>query len=290
MKIAVTGATGFVGSHALAQLSLRSDHQVVAVSHNGIFPENLGLNITKAQMDIAAQSDDAFDALGCPDVVLHLAWAGLPNYRSLHHYESELPRQYRFLCGLLSSGLKHLVVSGTCYEYGMQGGELSESSFALPANPYAYAKNSLRQQLEYLQVNMNHSFRLTWARLFYMYGSGQARTSLYSQLQAALNSGEPTFPMSCGEQLRDFLPVEEVARLLVELALSNNIQGIVNVCSGQPISIRRLVERWIAASGQQIALDLGRFPYADHEPLAFWGSAARLNSLLSSDTHSNVSR
>ena len=104
--------------------------------------------------------------MGRPDVLIHLAWGGLPNYRSLHHFEHELPIQYRFLSDLVRSGLSGLVVAGTCFEYGMQSGQLSEDMGSCPDNPYGFAKDALRRQLEYLhEVN---SFALTWARLFYI--------------------------------------------------------------------------------------------------------------------------
>ena len=204
--------------------------------------------------------------------------------RSLHHFESELPAQYRFLRALVDGGLARLVVTGTCYEYGMASGELVESQTVQPANPYAHAKNVLRQQLEYLRASCG-SFALTWARLFYMYGNGQASTSLYPQLVAALRRGDATFAMSRGEQLRDFLPVEEMARLLIDVALAPTADGIVNICSGTPVSVRRLVEQWIAQSGRDIALELGRYRYPDYEPLAFWGSTQRLRQIVPHDAN-----
>jgi dTDP-6-deoxy-L-talose 4-dehydrogenase (NAD+) len=77
--------------------------------------------------------------------------------------------------------------------------------------------------------------------------------------------------MSGGEQLRDYLPVREVARRLVRLALTPRDLGPVNVCSGTPISVRRLVEGWIKEHGWKIELKLGALPYPDYEPMAFWG-------------------
>lgn len=283
MKIAVTGATGFVGSHVLAQLGRRPDVQIVATSRSGRSTAGWPPGIQHVVLDLADAGPDAFDRLGRPDIVMHLAWGGLPNYRSLHHFESELPAQYRFLRLLVDGGLSRLVVTGTCYEYGMVNGELTESQAPEPTNPYAHAKNVLRQQLEYLRANCG-SFALTWARLFYMYGDGQAPTSLYPQLMAALRRGDISFAMSRGEQLRDFLPVEEAARLLVDVAMAPAADGIVNICSGTPISVRSLVERWVAQSGRDIALDLGRYPYPNYEPLAFWGSTRRLRQIVRDDS------
>ena len=118
---------------------------------------------------------------------MHLAWDGLPNYRSLHHFETELPKQYRFLREVVSRGLKSLLVTGTCFEYGMQNGELSESLICMPDNPYGYAKDALRRQLTFLKTEFQ--FNLTWARLFYMYGEGQGSKSIYS-LRLRLSSAK----------------------------------------------------------------------------------------------------
>jgi len=279
MKVAVTGATGFVGSHVLAELGQRSDVTIVAASRGRAPASGWPAGVEPVTLDVGNAGLDAFERLGRPDIVMHLAWGGLPNYRSLHHFETELPAQYRFLRALVDGGVSRLVVSGTCYEYGMVSGELTESQAAQPSNPYAHAKNALRQQLEYLRASAG-SFGLTWARLFYMYGDGQAPTSLYPQLMAALRRGDARFAMSGGEQLRDFLPVGEVARLLVDVALAPAAVGTVNICSGTPVSVRSLVEGWVAQSGREIALDLGRYPYPDYEPFAFWGSAQRLRQIV----------
>jgi len=220
----------------------------------------------------------AFDLMGKPDVLIHLAWGGLPNYKSLHHYEEELPAHYRFLKSLVESGLKNLLVTGTCFEYGMQSGPLSEHMEARPNNPYGFAKDMLRRQLEYLQQVTQ--FNLTWTRLFYLYGEGQAENSLLPQLKRAVERGDRIFKMSDGEQLRDYLPISEVAKLLVSLAMAGRDNGVVNVCSGKPISVRKLVEGWIRENGWSIDLNLGHYPYPDYEPMAFWGNRDKLTQCV----------
>ncbi|HEY4958475.1 MAG TPA: NAD-dependent epimerase/dehydratase family protein, partial [Caldimonas sp.] len=219
-----------------------------------------------------------FDRLGRPDALIHLAWGGLPNYQSLHHYEQELPAHYALLKQLVRDGLANLVVAGTCFEYGMQSGPLAETMNALPANPYALAKDTLRRQLQQLQGEL--PFALTWARLFYLHGEGQAATALLPQLRQAVAAAKPTFAMSGGEQLRDYVAVEQAADHLVALAAKRREHGVVNVCSGRPVSVRSLVEGWIAANRWSIGLDLGRYPYPAHEPMAFWGDSAKLTQCL----------
>ena len=278
-KIAVTGAGGYVGRHVVRALAGRNDIEVVACFRNPEQAVDLPVGVKCAKLDIT-EPDDAYDRIGRPDAMIHLAWAGLPNYRSLHHFESELPAQYGFLRSLVEQGLSAMLVTGTCYEYGMLSGELHEEMESPPTNPYGFAKASLRRQLRFLQ--QDHSFSLTWTRLFYSYGEGQAPSSIYSQLRAAVARGDASFTMSKGEQLRDFLPIETVAQHLAELAVDTPDTD-VNVCSGQPVSIRGLVEAWQARHGWNLPLELGIYPYPTYEPLAFWGSRARLEKLVGAD-------
>ncbi|MEJ8847078.1 NAD(P)-dependent oxidoreductase [Variovorax rhizosphaerae] len=277
MRIAVTGASGFIGRHVLQALVSRKGVEAIAVSRTA--PGDwLPLGVRQVALDMAALPTDPFDVIGRPDAVIHLAWGGLPNYMSRGHYEVQLPLQYRFLQRLVDGGLSSLICTGTCLEYGMRSGELQEFLPTDPRNPYGFAKDALRRQLEFLAVE--RGLRLGWARLFYMYGDGQAAGSLYSQFLAAGAAGASEFPMSGGEQLRDFLHVAEVARSLVALACDAPGPWVVNVCSGRPTSVRRLVEGWLEERGWSMKLALGRYPYPNYEPMAFWGSNARLTQLL----------
>jgi nucleoside-diphosphate-sugar epimerase len=277
MKVAVSGATGFIGRHVLAEL-VSHPVDVVAVVRDISPVHSILSDIAIVQVDLDSAPQNAFDAMGRPDVLIHLAWGGLPNYRSLHHFEHELPIQYRFLSGLVRSGLPALVVAGTCLEYGMQSGQLSEAMEAYPDNPYAFAKDTLRRQLEYLRKSQPFAF--TWTRLFYLYGDGQAESSLLPQLKLAVEQGHGVFSMSGGEQLRDYLSVIDVAKTLVMLGLNRADIGVLNLCSGKPISVRKLVEDWIEENGWQIKLNLGHYSYPDYEPLAFWGDRGKLDNFL----------
>lgn len=281
MKIAVTGAAGFVGRAVVAALQA-SGVDVVAVLRPGrVWPVSAA-PVALAHLDIADPPADAFARIGHPDALIHLAWGGLPNYRSLHHLERELPAHYRFLAELARGGLGTLLAAGTCFEYGMQSGLLGEDLRTQPANGYGSAKDQLRRQLEALRDTLPDParFALTWARLFYMHGEGQSPNALWPQLRSAVARGDAAFAMSGGEQLRDYLNVTEVARRLVDLALVGRGVGVVNVCSGQPVSVRALVESWIAANDWRIAPDYGRHPYSEHEPMAFWGDASKLERLV----------
>ena len=279
MKVVVTGGTGFIGRHVVAELEQRSISPVLMLRPGSVPPSSRS-NHTVVQIDVMDPPSNGFELMGSPDVLIHLAWGGLPNYRSLHHFEVELPAQYNFLKGMIQSGLKNLVVTGTCFEYGMQSGSLHEDMESKPTNPYGFAKDSLRRQLEYIKYDQ--PFALTWVRLFYLYGIGQAENSLLPQLKYAVERGDEEFNMSGGEQLRDYLPITEVAKFIVSLAMANRDDGIVNICSGRPISVRKLVEDWITENEWSIKLNLGHYPYPNYEPMAFWGDRQKLDRCLDS--------
>jgi len=277
MKIAVTGTTGFVGRHVLAELFTKP---IDVVAHVRKIENKLELPLCKkVNFDLYDKSKNAFAELLRPDALIHLAWSGLPNYKSNHHLDEELEYQYEFLEGLVKSGLQTMVIAGTCFEYGMQSGQLNEDILPQPNNSYSIAKDVLRVKLESLKKQKN--FNLIWARIFYLYGEGQSRSSIYSQLITAVEEGKDFFNMSKGEQLRDYLPVTVAAKYLVQLALSNIDVGIVNVCSGVPISVLDLVEKWKEKNGWTIRLNLGYYDYPDYEPMHFWGDNRKLLSVLS---------
>ena len=100
MHIAVTGATGFLGRHVIPAL-LAQDLTVTAVLRPGGEEKPWIDGLAKVAMDLSKPPGDLFESLGRPDAVIHLAWQGLPNYKSLHHFETELPFQYRFLISLV---------------------------------------------------------------------------------------------------------------------------------------------------------------------------------------------
>lgn len=277
MKIAVTGAHGFIGRHVVAELQGRGIETIALVRAPSAAPRGAREVVFDHRHDAA----DVHERAGRPDVLLHLSWGGLPHYDSLHHFESERPAHYRFIAAMVNAGVRHVVVAGTCFEYGLRDGPLREDQHCEPANAYGHAKDALRRELAFLA--RQRPFALTWARLFYLHGDGQSPNSLWPLLRAAVARGELEFPMSGGEQLRDYLPVTVAAGHLAALAQRGGKgDGIVNVCSGRPVSVRALVEGWIREHGWSITPRLGHYPYPAHEPMAFWGDDAKLRLCLSS--------
>ncbi|MGN6165583.1 MAG: NAD-dependent epimerase/dehydratase family protein [Flavisolibacter sp.] len=283
-KILVTGASGFIGNYVITEL-LKRQQKVIATStseHKCLsmpwFPH---VDYIPFKFEEFATEVNYFDFFEKPDAVIHLAWEGLPNYKSLFHFEKNLPVHYSFLKNLIINGVRDVSVTGTCFEYGFKEGELKEQMPADPVNAYAIAKDALRRFMQQLQAS--HSFIFKWIRLFYMYGKGQNPNAVFSQLDKAIENNDPVFNMSGGEQVRDFLPVEDVAAFITSIALQEKITGIINCCSGQPKKLKDLVLQYIKEKKSDITVNLGYYPYPDYEPMIFWGNNNKLQTIIKNE-------
>ena len=277
MKVALTGGTGFIGQH-VRKLLAKSSHEVSLVLRDQAKISELGANEKFVIADIREDRSDWFDYLSRPDVLLHLAWGGLPNYLDSYHFDVELPSQVKFLNNLIIGGLCQLVVTGTCYEYGLTSGALVESQETNPNTPYGIAKDLLRRELFEIQLRQN--FELTWARIFYPYGDGQSEMSIYSQLRAAMTSGDQQFKMGSGKQVLDFISVEKVASTLVSLTTRCAGVGVVNIGSGEPQSVLDFVKDQIQVLGAQLEPLVGALPDRNFESQAFCADTQKLHGLL----------
>lgn len=281
MRILITGASGFIGNFVIKEFLKLNEFEIIATSNDSLDKikqfEWYG-DVEYIEQDLNEEKDNYFNFFKKPDLLIHLAWQGLPNYNELFHFERNLFKNYRFIKNIVENGLKDLNVIGTCLEYGIKNGCLSEDTPTAPITPYALAKDTLRGFIEQLKNKIDFNFK--WIRLFYMYGEGQNPKSLLSQLDYALVHNQDVFNMSGGEQLRDYLPVEKVAEHIIKISLQNEFNGIINCCSGKPISIRKLVEDHMKKRNKFIKLNLGYYPYPDYEPFAFWGDNTKLKKIL----------
>lgn len=280
MKILVTGATGFVGNHVITEV-LKMNHVAIVTSldnYNRAKKFDWFNEVEYIQCNLNKEVKDFYSYFKKPDLMIHLAWEGLPNFNELYHFEKNLVANYYFIKNMIQNGLTNCSVIGTCLEYGLQHGCLREDIETKPTTPYGLAKDTLRKYI--VELSKIYKFDYKWIRLFYLYGKGQNPNSILSQLDRALENKEEVFNMSGGEQLRDYLAVEKVAEYIVKISIQNKINGSINCCSGKPISIKELVNAYLKQKNKNIKLNLGYYPYPDYEPMAFWGDTARLKEVL----------
>jgi len=280
MKVLVTGSCGFIGNYVIKELIKRNDFSIIATDINTKKAKNFEWfkDVRFIECNLNNKKENFFAFFENPDYLIHLAWEGLPNYNEIYHFERNYITNYHFIKNMVINGISDVSAIGTCLEYGLKEGCLSENLIANPITPYGLAKDTLRKSLEILTNKINFNFK--WIRLFYIFGKGQNPKSLLPQLEKAIEDNIKVFNMSGGEQLRDYLSVEKVAEYIVKISLQNKINGIINCCSGNPISIRKLVENYLKERGKNIKLNLGYYDYPNYEPMAFWGDNKKLKLII----------
>ena len=199
--------------------------------------------------------------------LIHCAWDNVRDNLNFIHLEQHFGDHLMFLKKLIDIGIQKIIVTGSCYEYGLQYGPVDEKELTKPNTPYAIAKDALHKSLSFLTQDTKTD--LLWCRLFYNYGHGQDPKSIISLFDEAIQRGDKYFNMSLGEQLLDYLSVSETAAQLVSLLEVN--RGIFNICSGKPISLRRFLEKRMQEKKKFIKLRLGHFPYRKQDSMAIWG-------------------
>jgi nucleoside-diphosphate-sugar epimerase len=276
LKVVVTGASGFIGSHVIATLQCVEGIDVVATGRDEEALRDLGVEWVAT--DLYESGGKSHQRLAQADLLIHLAWADVTDVSNPVHTTTHLPNNAEFLVDMARRGVQRICCVGSCFEYGLSSGCLSEESTPQPVTPYGQAKDQLRRQIEPTLVAVGSSLR--WLRPFFTHGKGQHPHALFAQLNHAIETGQARFPMSGGAQVRDYLPVSVLAEAIVKASLQTEIDGIINICSGKPRTVRAMVEQHIASSGSSIEPELGRFPYPTHTPMEFWGDSTKLTASM----------
>ena len=276
IKILVTGSSGFIGKKIVNQLSLDNSIVIIRTTRNkkDVSKNILYYDIYDCKFDI-----NLYEFYGKPDILLHCAWDDVKNINRLDHVYQQSYYHIKFLENLISNGLKKTVVLGTCFEYGKLNGELSENQAVNPVTSYAIAKNAIRIHIESHIKKQGNIFQ--WIRVFYTYDkTGKTGNNIVHHLKKAIDKKENLFNMTNGEKKLDFIEVNELSYLIKKIILQNEINGIINCCSGKPQTTLNLVKSCLKVWNKKIKLNTGFYSYRDYEPDYFYGNISKLNKIL----------
>jgi len=273
MKVLLTGGTGFIGSHFLNQ-ALAAGHQVLALRRSPGSCPRIELIAQPEWLDAQLDQISAYQIKGC-DVLVHLAaHTGNIPYDTLTNclrwnlmVVLELFEQARL------AGIQRFIVAGSCFEYGHSGERYEAIPADAPLEPSnSYAASKAATSIALSQWAEEYNLNLEILRIFHVFGEGELESRLWPSLRRAALCGAD-FPMTQGEQLRDFMAVQDVAKAFLHEAESLNNQDtgaiIKNIGSGKQQTIRHFCEYWWnhwQASGK---LMVGALPYRPREVMRY---------------------
>lgn len=267
----VTGSDGYIGQGVVAEL-LNKGCEVTAMGFTpcGIKHKNLKENLG----DIFSYD---FNSSEIPDMVLHLAWRNGFIHNDLSHLE-DLPKHYLFLKAALNAGVNRVAVMGTMHEVGYHEGAVSESTPCNPTTLYGVAKNALRQMTK--ELCRQHDAQLQWLRGFYLVSNDGRGSSIFAKLVNSEREGKKEFPFTSGRCKYDFLPYDQFCQQVVAAVTQDKVDGVINICSGQPIALGEYIEHFISENGFSIRLAYGKYPDRPYDSPAIWGDSTKIRQIL----------
>lgn len=271
MRILVSGANGYLGRGIVKQL-LDYDQEVVATDFKCDMVDDRAKKIDCNLFEV----EDPFLYFNKPDVLLHLAWRdGFSHYSDSHI--DDLSKHYMFLKSIACSDIGKIAVLGSMHEIGFFEGSVKEDTPCNPITPYGISKNSLRMLTQMLCAQNNKTYM--WLRGFYIVSNNRHGSSVFSKIANAEAEGELEFPLTMGKNQFDFIDYDSFCEKVCRAILQNDINGIINICSGQPERLAERIERFVLENHYRIHLKYGAFPDRPYDSKAIWGDNQKINEI-----------
>lgn len=282
MRCLVTGATGHIGSHLVRHL-LECNVEVAALvrpTTNNLWRIEdvisrlciISGDLSNIELSCAAIREFA------PEVVFHLGWYGVGGRHrdDVAQLTQNLYGSIDLLCLAYESGCKRWVGLGSQAEYGAYNGILTEDLPTHPTTFYGTAK--LCVCLLSQKLCEAYKIGFVWLRLLASYGPMDDVKHIISYVIVSLLRGQKP-DLTLGEQLWDYLYVEDAIRAMWQLAINRKAQGIFNLASGETHTIRSIVETVRDLIDPNLPLGFGEIPYRPNQIMHLQADVSRLREV-----------
>jgi len=183
--------------------------------------------------------------------------------------------------------LKRYLHIGTCDEYGSNTSPIKENYKEDPITSYAFAKLSSINLL--VMLNKTENFPATALRLFLVYGPHQKDDRLIPQvINGCLKKKK--FPVSKGNQLRDFCYVDDVINAIILSLIKKRALGeVFNVGSGKPVSVKFIINK-ISKIIKQGKPQFNKIPFRKNESIKLYPSINKISKILGWKPKTNLNQ
>lgn len=290
-KILITGASGFIGIHLLNKLlSYESNIACIDLNNTDKFREKY-CNKVKIYSGNLLDKNFAQKVVHefRPEFIFHFAGSKCRTNK-LQEFTDSIDVNYFGSLNLFEAlinldCLKKIIVLGTIEEYGSAISPFSESSIEFPNSAYGLSKLTTTK----LALIFHQQFNLPVVifRPSLAYGPGQKDDMFISAIIRTLIKGE-VFEMTAGEQMRDFIYIDDLIEALITQFMHNDKLGVViNIANGTSVKLKHVAERIAEILNQKQILKIGVFPYRKYEIMNYSVDVCLAKKLF--DWHSKTS-
>ena len=300
-RVVVTGGAGFIGSTLVKRL-VQQGHHVRVIDNlwrgrleNLTWPDGSEVIDRRRDFHLADLCDSGrcLELVRDVDLVYHLADV-VAGIEFVFNNEAFVFRQNvvmnsNVINACVANGVSKLVYAGTACSYPkhLQGGvgtAVMVESQAYPAEPEsAYGWSKLLGEYEAELAGRDGRVSVGLLRFHNVYGPGAAYDPSVSQVIPALNRkairhpAEPFSVWGSGRQYRDFVFADDAVEALLLVAERGMDLGVIQIGTGEPVTVRHLADLIIAVSGKDIhaEYDTSR-PEGDFGRVADWSRAREI--------------
>ena len=280
-RLLVVGGNGFIGRHLVnhaaglgwdvTSLSLRLRLGSEELSPGARY---VAADITNGAALKEALKDRSFEyVVNCGGYIDHTLFMG----GGRNVFDTHFGGVLNLVEYLNRDVLQAFVNIGSSDEYGNNAAPQIESQREAPISPYSLGKVAATHFLQML--HRSESFPATTLRLFLTYGPGQDDRRFLPQIIRGCLEGQP-FPVSKGEQLRDFCYVQDAVDAIFATFARPAAKGeVINIASGQPVSIRQMIESVQRLIGRGEPR-FGEVAYRPAENMSLFADISKAKALL----------
>ncbi len=272
MRIVITGANGYIGAN-LVKTCLDAGYEVLALDTRNNYIDSRANFININIFDY----ENIYEKLDNPDAVIHLAWRNGFVHNDISHFD-DLDNHYKFLTNILDNGVKYISALGSVHEVGYHEGAVDENTPCNPLSLYGISKNALRQAVILYAKDKDVNF--SWLRGYYIVGDDLRSNSIFGKLLRKSQEGAKTFPLNSGKIKYDFINIEDFCYQIMCATLNEDVNGIINVCSGKPMSLGERVEQFIRDNNLDMELQYGVFPDRLYDSPIIYGDDSKIRQIL----------